>query len=271
MAVWINHNGQLLEGADLKISNENRAFNYGDGFFETMRYEKDNCDYWKWHVERIGESARLLKIVLPNDWPLQFAQAINALLERSGLLYTTSRVRLQVYRTGGGLYTPGNNTSEYVISTEEFLPRVESAFEAGFATEPCPGKPSYKGIKSMCALPYVLSAMDRAQNGWDEIILYDHQSRVIEASSSNVWWVKGDRVFTSPLELGCVNGVFRRYLKERLEELEIPFAEGAITTTALLDVDEVFLTNALSGIQPVRFIGERKFGTQLAHYLRETV
>jgi branched-chain amino acid aminotransferase len=85
--------------------------------------------------------------------------------------------------------------------------------------------------------------------GWDECIITNHYGQVCEAIYSNVVVVKGDKMVTPDLDSGCVNGVMRSYL---LWLFEGKMEEGEITLEELDNADEIWLTNAVRGINWVK-------------------
>jgi len=79
--------------------------------------------------------------------------------------------------------------------------------------------------------------------------------------------VKKDKVFTPPLTEGCVAGVMRRFLLEKIPETDLTLHEKVLTEEELLKADEVFLTNALYGIRSVSCIKDALYNNTIAAQL----
>ncbi|HXO77845.1 MAG TPA: aminotransferase class IV, partial [Puia sp.] len=69
--------------------------------------------------------------------------------------------------------------------------------------------------------------------------------------------------YTPPLSEGVVAGVMRRHLLEALPQAGYIVQEQPVTPEDLLTADEIFLTNALKGISPVRSMQGRAYSHHL--------
>lgn len=79
-----------------------------------------------------------------------------------------------------------------------------------------------------------------------EVVLLNEQGRVASASRGNIFWRRGDQVFTPAHEAGCRCGVVRAFVlnRQKVEAGHFPLGD-------LLEADEIFLTNSLKGIVSV--------------------
>ncbi len=79
-----------------------------------------------------------------------------------------------------------------------------------------------------------------------EVVLLNEQGHVASASRANIFWRRGDQVFTPEHEAGCRRGVVRAFVldHQKVEAGHFPLAE-------LLEADEIFLTNSMKGIVSV--------------------
>jgi para-aminobenzoate synthetase/4-amino-4-deoxychorismate lyase len=106
-------------------------------------------------------------------------------------------------------------------------------------------------------------------------LLVRADGEVLEGSRSNVFAVSGREVLTPPLEGEILPGVARSGTIEVAAELGFPLREGRLELGQLRQADEVFLTNALRGVEPVREIdgveiaGDGPITTALAAGLRQ--
>jgi branched-subunit amino acid aminotransferase/4-amino-4-deoxychorismate lyase len=96
MDVWIN--GQFISAEDAQISVFDAGFQHGVGLFETMRAEHGRPFRATAHVERLAESARILRLTERlHVEPL--VEAIEQVIQHNKM--DQARVRLTV--TGGNL------------------------------------------------------------------------------------------------------------------------------------------------------------------------
>lgn len=75
---------------------------------------------------------------------------------------------------------------------------------------------------------------------------------VLEASRSNVFAISAGTVVTPPLDREILPGVARAGVIEVAEELGFELRQETLPLASLRAADEVFLTNALRGVEPVR-------------------
>jgi branched-chain amino acid aminotransferase len=67
------------------------------------------------------------------------------------------------------------------------------------------------------------------------------------------FWVKDNKIFTPPLNEGCVAGLIRKKILElATRNSDHPMQEAVLTQEILLQADEVFLTNAITIIRWVK-------------------
>lgn len=85
----------------------------------------------------------------------------------------------------------------------------------------------------------------------DDCLLLNSFGRVADAISSNVFWVKGSTYYTTPITDGAIDGVLRRKIVQLIKDNDMKFYETSILPDELLQADEVFLTNAGWGSNPL--------------------
>jgi branched-subunit amino acid aminotransferase/4-amino-4-deoxychorismate lyase len=98
-----------------------------------------------------------------------------------------------------------------------------------------------------------------------EVVLLNEQGHVTSASRGNIFWRRGDRVFTPAHEAGCRCGVVRGFISTR-QKVET----GHFPLSDLLAADEIFVTNSMKGIVSVNDMQGRSLGAfPCADKLRE--
>jgi branched-chain amino acid aminotransferase len=97
----------------------------------------------------------------------------------------------------------------------------------------------------------VLAKRDAEAHGFDEALLLDEGSFVLEASSENVFAGFGRELVTPPADGSIIDGVTRRSVIELAASLSLPVTERPIARSELDDADELFLTGTGAEIAPV--------------------
>jgi branched-chain amino acid aminotransferase len=78
------------------------------------------------------------------------------------------------------------------------------------------------------------------------------EKNVVEALQNNIFMKCGNEIVTPPITEGCLNGIMRKQVLELLKKKEgIVVKEAVISPFDLQKADELFLTNVISGIQPI--------------------
>ena len=250
---FINYNGKILP-ADSAIFPLNRAINYGDGMFEGIRLYNGEILFFEDHMDRMFRGMQALKMDGPENFSsFFFHKQITELLAKKNIT-ANARVRIGIFRSGGGLYEPEKNSPEYFI---EILP-VEKGFEwseapceLGVFNEVQKNFSSVSFFKCMNALPSVLAAIFKQEKNLGDCLLLNSLGNVADAISSNVFWIEQGKVFSPPISDGGVEGVMRKNLIRVLKEHDYSFEEKTISASELKTADEIFLTNVGWAIKPV--------------------
>jgi branched-chain amino acid aminotransferase len=94
----------------------------------------------------------------------------------------------------------------------------------------------------------------------------NESGNIVEGISSNIFLIKGDSISTPPLKDGPVAGIMRKKILKIADSngLKIEF-ENSLNETHLLQADEVFFTNSISGIKWILAYKDRRYFNNLAH------
>lgn len=91
-----------------------------------------------------------------------------------------------------------------------------------------------------------------------EAILLNNESFITEGSRSNIFFIKGNEVFTSPIR-NVLPGITRQKVLEICKKNEIVLHEKAIPLVDLESYDSAFITGTSPHILPIKSIGNLKF------------
>jgi branched-subunit amino acid aminotransferase/4-amino-4-deoxychorismate lyase len=85
-----------------------------------------------------------------------------------------------------------------------------------------------------------------------EVVMLNEHGHVASASRGNIFWRRGDHVFTPAHEAGCRCGVVRGFVCQQLK-----VEAGHFPLSDLLAADEIFVTNSMKGITSINEVLER--------------
>lgn len=234
----------------------NRAFIYGDLLFETIKVTDGLPQLISLHYNRLMGSAKVLKFDTGLSMD-EFVQTIQQCLEKEQL--QTARVRFVLHRDEAGFYTPKGHRTHYFAEAFPLESFHSSSVTLGVYTDNYKPCNELASVKSGNSLLYVMAGIFAKEQGWDDAILLNEHGCVCEATSSNIFAVKNEKVFTPALTEGCVAGVMRAHTLEQLRNADYEVHETVISMEQLLEADAVFLTNAIRGIVNVSAIGDKQF------------
>lgn len=250
--IWIN--GQKSPSLDVA----DRGLAYGDGLFETMRFERGRVALLDLHMQRLMLGAHALAI--EGVQPLVARVIGDALAELRALQSDTSYViKLVVTRgVGGQGYRPAaEQPSPTVIVRVAPLAVDEAKLTNGVALKLCRWRlslsPLLAGIKHLNRLEYVMAGRELAEEGESvQGLLTDANGSVVESLHHNVFIVKRGELITPQIAMSGVAGVMRTHILQSLAPaLGIAASEGELRLDDLIGAEEILLCNSVQGVWPV--------------------
>jgi branched-chain amino acid aminotransferase len=126
-------------------------------------------------------------------------------------------------------------------------------------------------LKSGNALIYVLASQYAVANNLDDALIINQHGRIIEATSSNLFWIKNGIISTPPLTEGPIAGIMREVVINLAQKQGLLVQEKELTIDELLIADECFLTNALNGITIVNKIRGKQMELEITSLLQRDI
>jgi len=265
----MNHiciNGKIIPGDEPSLLATNRGFRYGDGLFETMKTWKDKILLEQYHFQRLFDGLSLLKFELP---VLMNAEKLTKDIQhlcKKNKCEKLGRVRLTVFRGNAGLYDDGI-TAQYIIESWPVNESVNKLNENGLVIDVYPDArkscDQFANLKSANFLPYVMAALYAKENRLNDCLVLNTQERISDATIANIFLIKDGVISTPSISEGCVNGVMRKYLLEKMRDAGYRINEALVLLTDIENADEVFLTNAINGIRWVSQFRSKMFSNKM--------
>lgn len=266
-------NGHYVDREQLALG-LNRAFKFGDGLFETIRLINGQPQLMKLHIDRLQRGMNFLKLQTDDRYFERLAEEAEKLI-RKNRIFKGGVLRIYVFRSGLGKYTPDQNEAEYLIETEIISQneyklnsvglRIDIAENARIYPSP------FTSIKSLNALPYVMASIEKEERQFDDLILLNESRQLVEATASNLFLIQNEKLLTPPITVGCLNGVMRKRLIDIAPSLGLKVEEVPLHAKDLLQADEVFLTNSISGIRWVGAFQKKRYFHNWAKKLIEVL
>ena len=265
--MW-NHNGELKEFDEVRLTPNNRAFNYGDAVFETVKIVNKKIVFWEDHYFRLMASMRMVRMKIPIEFTLEFLE--EEILKTAAVLITKTnlRARLTVYRKDGGFYKPKTNEVEYLIEVQETQSIVKESYKIDLYKDFYVYSGYLSTIKSNNKLINTLASIFAEENDLDNCILLNERKGVVEVTNANIFLIKDFVIKTPSLTEGCLKGIVRAKILEMLSKNEdYKVEETSITPFEIQKADEVFVCNSIIGIQPVTNYRKKEFKIEVSEKL----
>jgi branched-chain amino acid aminotransferase len=270
--VYLNHNGNILPSQEPIFHADNRAFRYGEGLFETMRFQNEKIALWDLHWQRLISSMKKLGMEPSVHWTQEMV--LNKILQLAHKnKHLTARVRLTVYRGEGGIWEEPTMPFNFLIQTWALNEHVElnqNGLDLGVFPTGRKACDEYAPLKCNNYLIYLMAARFARTQKWNECLVLNQHHRICDATIANLFFFKDGVLHTPALNEGPVAGVMRTYLIDQLTNSATQVTEGAYSPDDLIDADEIFLTNAVQGIRWVKSFGEKTYGCRQAAQLFDT-
>lgn len=207
-----------------------RGFQFGYGFFTTIKVVNGRGENLKYHIDRVKESLTFFNFPLELQ---ELEKSITKVVEANNLY--DCRVKVITFRDldrVSTIYIPGE------------LPEEMESATLGFSGYFRGNNPIHR-IKS---LNYYSNLEDAFK------IIEDSNKNILETGIGNIFIIEEDSIITPPRLLSLLPGTYRNMLVDLKTIGVFKVVEEVITRDRLLKAEEVFFTNALRGIVPVNKI-----------------
>ena len=274
--IW--HNGKLIRWEDANIHVMSHVIHYGSSVFEGIRCYRQPHGAGVFrlgeHMARLIDSAKIYRMPLPYSVD-QLSAAVVDVIEANGV--TPCYIRPVAFRGYGeigvnplrspieiyianfpwGKYVPGNAGADVCVSSWSRLAPN---------TMPSLAKAGANYMNSQ------LIRMEAEVNGYDEGIALDVNGYLSEGSGENLFIVRGNILYTTPLSNAVLNGITRSSVITLAKELGITVVEQTLPRELLYIADEAFFTGTAAEVTHLRsvdriLVGDGTMGpiTKLIH------
>ncbi len=243
------------------ISVMDRGFNYGDGVFETLLLANKKPVLFNEHYQRLAKGCSVLGITCPDKTTLQ--QQFNELTDSvsQNLQYVVKIIVTRGEAERG--YKISETGSPNIVMILSESPAYSKAYWQN-GVDICVCDTRLSGNKKLAGLKH-LNRLDQvlARAEWDsdyqEGIMLDNSDNVVEGVMSNIFIVEKGVLITPLIKSVGVRGVVRNNVLKLCDSANIITAEDCLSLDRVLAADEVFLTNSVIGLWPVKKIGTDVF------------
>ena len=243
------------------IEFSDRGFQYGDGLFETIEVLNGIPVFLNQHFQRLSKGCEKLLIPMPDIDIIRkeaFQLAQSSVSKQAVLKLIVTR------GSGGrGYRQPETIHPTRLFSLHPYPGYPESFKQQGINLRFCNTRlginPALSGIKHLNRLEQVMARSEWNSPEIQEGLMLDINGNVIEGTMSNIFLVKENSLYTPVIEQCGVEGVLRNIVIAEARKNQMQVVEKTLSKEDVKSADEVFVTNSIVGIWPVKQLEKKKY------------
>ena len=257
-------NGSFVDADKASISPMDRGFLFGDGIYEVIPTYSGKPVGLNLHLARMNEGLRAISLDYQAD-EVQWRETLSALVQQSDA--EAQAVYIHVSRGADNkrfhAYPKGIQPTIFayafdIAPSQDLHAEKIKAYHVTLAEDL---RWQRCHIKSTSLLGNVMHFQQGQDAGKDEVILYNQQHEVTEASACNVFIVKDGRIATPQLDNHLLPGITRRIAIEAISKYtSFPVDERVISLAELKNADEVWISSSSKELGPVLSIDDIPVG-----------
>ena len=264
----INYNGNIQNTSNFEIEN-NRGFLFGDAIFETIKVNGTKILFLEEHYLRLMASMRICRMEIPMNFTMEFME--EEILKLIALQANTvsNRIRFSVFRNAEGFYHPTSNDVQFIITCSELTSDTyvisSTTYEVELFKDFYVSKHLLATLKTNNKMINVVASIFAKENNFQNCLLINEDKNVVEATNGNIFMKMGNQIITPPTSDGCLNGIMRKQVIAIVAKMEgIEMIEKSISPFDLQKADELFISNVITGIQPITKYRKKEFTSEVA-------
>jgi D-alanine transaminase len=240
-------NGSFLPRSKAQISIMDRGFLFGDGVYELIPVFNKKVFLLDEHLKRLKNSLNLIQM---NEIK-GLDKIINTLIKKNikNTFFIYLHITRGVQSSRNHIYSE-NIDSTILLMCEDYPAFSENLIKKGFqATIQDDFRWMKSNIKSISLLGNVLLKNHASSNGCYETLLVRNK-RLTEGSTSNVFIVKDEIIYTPKLSNELLPGVTRGLLIKLINQNNLKVIESDIYQSDLINADEVWCSSSTNAVVP---------------------
>jgi branched-chain amino acid aminotransferase len=251
----IFHNETLLPVEKARLSAGQAGLLCGFGLFTTLRIARGEAFAYERHWRRLEKDAGIIHLPMPYSGA-KVRVHLHEVIRGNRVNEGCARIYL-VHNDVGFWQTDEPRPKVDLLITTADLPEYREPARLALREHGRHAASALCSVKTTSWLNNVWSVGEATGAGFDEVVLLNERGEVAECTSANIFAVKEGKVFTPPLNSGCLEGVTRGILFEIAPEAGVSVVQQALRPEDLYTADEVFITSTNRNVISVAEIAGR--------------
>lgn len=219
------------------VSFNSELSKFGIGLFETIKVEKGPLDL-DLHMNRMFKSIETLNMNIKYHKDFLTKSILNYIDDNK---IENKALRLTVFDEG------------YNISIRH-ITYNEETYKKGFKLTVSPIKRGDSIIYKHKTTNYYENIYTKKyanENNFDDGLFVNCEDTILECSMSNIFFIKGNKIYTPHSDLPILNGIMKRKILDICKNLNIDVIEGEIKLQNINNYDFAFISNSLMKVMKV--------------------
>lgn len=255
-------NGKFLPLDQVAISPLDRGFLFADSVYDVLAVINKKIVAFSEHIQRLNKSLEAIGMhpVRANDqWHAILSTLIEEGPSKDQLIYIQVTRGPEAIRTHSipQTYTP--TVLAYTCAWKRHHYLQEGPYHVITASDNRWENPY---IKANVLLPNILLRTKATEHKAEDVLLFNEQKQLREATSANVFIVKNNQVLTPSLSKAILPGITRKLVIKACQNAHIQFKETQITFDEVMAADEIWLTSTTREIMPVTQVNNQPIGQE---------
>jgi branched-subunit amino acid aminotransferase/4-amino-4-deoxychorismate lyase len=240
------YNNNYIQEEEIRLSPFSTAFQYGNGFFTTLRYYKGTLSLWEHHKQRLEDTAAYFNWLLPE---IDLRNIIMKLIELNG--DKDYRIKISIFME--------DNVSIIIRLSDLNLSKSPRSLKMSYFQPDL----TLSKFKTNNYLTKFLNLQLVKKDKFDDVLFIDEKNRLLETAIANIFFVSGNEIITPSLNFPILPGTARKEVIQKIALSNYSITESEISVRHLIDLDYCFLTNSVHGIVAIKSIDFFTFETNL--------
>ena len=246
-------NGRIVDVHGPNLSALSSAGLYGKGVFTTIAIYEGKPFLLDKHLRRLQSNSNSIGLYYPETNLDEIENQLDQLIDQNSIVNGRARVAMFDASMSRMWSDDGSERVDILIITAD---QRKVPAKLNMTVSPCSVNSTspLAGVKSCNYLENILAIDDAKRRGFNEAIRLNERGEVTSACMANLFWLKGDQLFTPSLSTGCLAGTTREYILENFDCRAVK-----VSINELSNADSIFLTSAGIGVAQSAKLDEREF------------
>ena len=245
------HNGILKPLDKININISSLGFQYGYGFFETIKGEKGKPLHLSAHIARFNNAwKQLFKTKHPD---ISWNNVIEQVMEKNCFNNIITVIKIIASKGSETSVSPIDDGDHLIITVKPYIHRLEVLKSSGLKLKVYPHsrQTPLANYKTLNYLYYYLAGQWAKENDADEALILNPDGTVSETNTGNIFFVEGKNIIL-PISPYVLSGIMIDTVVNSLKKNGFSIIKKKILVDDFFTADQVFITNSLMGVVPVR-------------------